>query len=213
MQREYSMIHKEPNGTYSGIESKIRIEDWCVFVRGIFLIEGYYETSDEREMIEMLFIEYCRNGRVIRRVFSQCTFSFIGFSVEEILRFMSHLVSVKPGNIEFGFFDCRVLLDGERFNYGFPRPSYRVPSEIWAQPSLVHTNVFARYHLKEARIEVKGESKEFSDDYQWRILTRRSKIAIDFVDFQAAMILSMLKQSKPSPPTPSYRIVIDRVDM
>jgi hypothetical protein len=197
---------------FSGMESITRVEDWSIFVRGMFMIEGYYETIDEIELLEMLFMVTAREGRMIRRVFKQCTFSFIDFTHEEITRLMAHLVSVKRGNIQFAFFNCRVLLNGERFEYLFPQPSYTVPNELWSLGNIVRHNLFARYHLKDARIEVKGESKEFFDLYQWKMLSRRSKTKIDFTDFQAALILSRLNIAKSTPLHPSYRILIEDVD-
>lgn len=201
-------------GMFSGVSSTTRVEDWSIFVQSMFMIEGYYETSDESEMLELLFMVHSREGRIIRRVFTQCTFSFIDFTHDELFRLMKHLVSIKTGNIQFAFFNCRVLLNGERIDYPFPLPTYMVPIELWSNTNIVRHNLFARYHLKDARIEVKGESKEFFDMYQWKMLSRRSKTKIDFTDFQAALILSRLTHGKAAAtPLPTCSIIIEDVDM
>lgn len=214
-QREHCIMKRDSNGiTYSGIHSTTRLEDWCLFVHGMFLIEGYYETSNEREMLEMLFIEYTRNGRAIRRVFHRCTFSFIGFTLSQIQQTMAHLISPKPNGIEFAFFGCQVLLDGKKVSYVFPTPSYRVPLEIWSIQGAVHTGVYARYNLQEAHIEVKGETKEFSDLYRWKILTRRHSLPMSYSDFQAAMTLSSFKQVEETQEVvPPYQIVIEDIEV
>lgn len=178
MKRHYACMVDHGNGTYSGAESIGTIEKMTIFRDSRFIFSDYYEMQ-QYELIELIFYNYAVDGVVARRIFDHCTFSFLGFTREQIDNVMWMLERrKKPSQVHYSFIHCKVVSDGIELVDYILRRDHETTLLLRNLPEVVRVaatmeNIEMNYNLKEMTVFCELESSKFCQEHHEYMKRRR----------------------------------------